>query len=173
MAPSGVRAGRGLGLVDRYRDGMTDKLITGITTIEAPPEVVFAIVSAPRQHPRIDGSGSVRNLVEGPERLTKGAEFGVSMRLFGLPYKITNRVVEFEDDKLIAWRHMGGHRWRYELELTDDGGTQVTETFDYSRYGAVASAMIRIAGFPGRNRRGIAATLQRLKEAAEADAGGA
>ncbi len=151
---------------------MTDKTVSASTSIQAPPEVVFAIVADPRQHSRIDGSGSVQALVEGPDRLSEGARFGVSMRLFGLPYRITNRVVEFEEGRRIAWRHFGGHRWRYELEPTDGGGTRVTETFDYTRYGPVATAIITAAGFPGRNRRGIDETLVRLKAAAEADAAG-
>ncbi len=92
------------------------------------------------------------------------------MRMFGLPYRISNSVVEFEQGRLIAWRHFGGHRWRYELEPTADGGTRVTETFDYSRYGSLPAAGLRLAGFPERNRAGIAATLVRLEAAAEADA---
>ena len=92
----------------------------------------------------------------------------MDMKLFGLPYKIRNRVVEFEEGRLIAWRHFGGHRWRYELDAGPDGGTRVTETFDYSRYNRVGAAVIRLAGFPERNRRGIEETLVRLKAAAEA-----
>lgn len=26
---------------------------------------------------------------------------------------------EFDEDRLIAWRHFAGHRWRYELEPVD------------------------------------------------------
>ena len=148
----------------------SEKQISARTAIDASPGTVFAIVADPRQHPRIDGSGSVRGTIEGPDRLEKGAEFGISMKLFGLPYKITNKVVEFEPDRRIAWRHFGGHRWRYELEPTDDGGTVVTETFDYSRYNALWTRFIEVAGFPARNRRGIEETLVRLKRAAETDA---
>ena len=148
---------------------MDPRLVSESTTIAAPPEVVFAIVADPRQHPRIDGSGSVRGLVTGPARLSRGDTFGVSMRMFGLPYTTRNRVVELEPDRLIAWRHFGAHRWRYELEPTDDGGTRVTETFDYSRYHPVVAAALRAAGFPERNRAGITATLVRLKDVAEAD----
>lgn len=151
---------------------MADQKISGRVAVDAPPAVVFAIVADPRQHPRIDGSGSVQQVLHGPDRLSKGAEFGVSMKLFGLPYKISNHVVEFEEDRRIAWRHFGGHRWRYELEPTDDGGTVVTETFDYSRYKGLAKQFVERLGFPERNRAGIAATLVRLKEAAEADAAG-
>ena len=148
---------------------MTDKKVAESTTIAAPPELIFAIIADPRQHARIDGSGSVQATVEGPERLSKGATFGVSMKLFGLPYKISNRVVEFEENRLIAWRHFGAHRWRYELE-PDESGTRVTETFDYSRHGALATMWIEGAGFPARNRDGIRETLVRLKTAAESDA---
>jgi hypothetical protein len=146
-----------------------DRVVSATTTIEAPPGVVFAIVADPRQHPRIDGSGSVRALIKGPDRLSSGETFGVSMKLFGLPYTIRNKVVEFDEDRLIAWRHFGPHRWRYELEPTDDGGTQVTETWDATRHSAVWFAGLRATGFPERNRRGIVATLERLKDAAETD----
>ncbi|MGZ5417094.1 MAG: SRPBCC family protein [Nocardioides sp.] len=149
---------------------MTDQTVSARTTIAAPPDVVFTIVADPHQHPRIDGSGSVRAVVDGPDRLEKGAEFHVSMKLFGLPYKITNHVVEFEPDRRIAWRHFGGHRWRYELEPTADGGTEVVETFDYSRYSPVWKKFIELLGFPQRNRHGIEGTLRRLKAAAETDA---
>jgi uncharacterized protein YndB with AHSA1/START domain len=145
------------------------RLVSGRTTIAAPPDVVFAIVADPRQHPRIDGSGSVREVITGPDRLAKGDSFGVSMRLFGLPYRIRNRVVEFEQDRRIAWRHFGLHRWRYELEPAIGGGTVVTETFDYTRNDRLTAAGMRLAGFPERNRAGIAQTLVRLKRAAESD----
>ena len=149
---------------------MTDsRIVSASTTVDAPPEIVFAILADPRQHVRIDGSGSVRDAVSGPERLERGAEFGMDMKLFGLPYKIRNRVVEFEEGRLIAWRHFGGHRWRYELTPVP-GGTRVTESFDYSPYNRVGAAAIRLGGFPARNRRGIEETLVRLKAAAEQDA---
>jgi uncharacterized protein YndB with AHSA1/START domain len=151
---------------------MTDpahpRVISESVEVAAPPEVVFAILADPRQHARIDGSGSVQEMLRGPERLSKGASFGMDMKLFGLPYKIRNTVVEFEEGRRIAWRHFGGHRWRYVLEPTE-GGTRVTESFDYSRYGLPQRLVIELAGFPERNRAGIAATLVKLKVAAEAD----
>ena len=149
---------------------MDDRLVSGSTTIDAPPHVIFAIVADPRQHPRIDGSGSLRGVVTGPERLSaKGDRFGMDMKMFGLPYQIRNLVVEFERDSRIAWRHFGAHRWRYELRPTDDGGTHVTETWDATRYTAPVFAGLRTLGFPRRNQAGITETLVRLKRAAEAD----
>ncbi|MGH3443988.1 MAG: SRPBCC family protein [Nocardioidaceae bacterium] len=151
---------------------MAAKTVSASAVIDASTSVVFAILRDPRQHARIDGSGSVQGLIDGPQQLHRGAEFGVSMKLFGLPYKIRNRVVEFEQDRRIAWRHFGAHRWRYELEPTASGGTRVTETFDFTRYHPLATAVLTAAGFPERNRRGITETLVRLKAAAESDAAG-
>jgi hypothetical protein len=133
--------------------------------------VVFAILADPRQHNRIDGSGSVQSVIGGPRRLTAtGQTFTVRMKLFGVPYVIRNRVVEFEADRRIAWRHFTANRWRYELAATPDEGTTVTETFDSSRADPVTDAVVRWVKFPERNREGIRGTLQRLKQAAEADA---
>jgi uncharacterized protein YndB with AHSA1/START domain len=149
---------------------MTEKTISASTTVGAPPATVFAILADPRQHSRIDGSGSVGSVIEAPERLTaKGDKFSVRMKIV-VPYRITNTVVEHEEDRRIAWRHFGGHRWRYELEPLDEGSTRVTETFDYTRYNPVAAKVLALTGSLDRNRRGIEQTLVRLKAAAEADA---
>ena len=149
---------------------MTSREISASTTIDAPPSVVFDILSDPRQHARIDGSGSVGNVIDAPDRLrAKGDSFSVHMKIV-VPYKITNKVVEYETDRRIAWRHFGAHRWRYELSPTDDGGTAVTETFDYTRYSPLWKRFLHLTGFPARNRQGIEQTLVRLREAAEADA---
>ncbi|MFM7308428.1 MAG: SRPBCC family protein [Actinomycetota bacterium] len=91
---------------------------------------IFDVLATPKMHAVIDGSGSVRAELNGPARLSRGARFGMSMRL-GVPYRITNTVVEFDEGRRIAWRHFGGHVWRYLLEPVE-GGTLVTEQFDYS-----------------------------------------
>ncbi len=147
--------------------------VSDTVTVQAPPEVVFAILADPRQHSRIDGSGSVGSVLSAPDRITaKGQTFTVRMKLFGVPYLIRNRVVEFEAGRRIAWRHFTANRWRYELTPTADGGTRVTETFDMTRADPVTTAVVRAAKFPERNREGITGTLERLKKAAEADAAG-
>ncbi len=150
---------------------MSGQAVCDTITITAPPAVVFAILADPRQHSRIDGSGSVGSVIAGPERITaKGETFTVRMRLFGVPYVIRNRVVEFEAERRIAWRHFTANRWRYELAPTADGGTTVTESFDTSRADPITDTVVRWARFPERNRQGITETLARLKQAAEADA---
>ena len=142
--------------------------VSASTTVSAPPEVVFAIIADPRQHARIDGSGTVRDAVEGPERLELGSTFGMKMKI-GAPYRTKNTVVEYEADRLIAWRHIGTHRWRYELAPVGDG-TLVTETWDLSHCNGPTKWVLGAMGYPKRHSKGIEQTLVKLKAAAEQDA---
>jgi len=135
--------------------------------IAADRQALFDIVADPSMHPVIDGSGTVTGARDGlPERLFDGAEFGMDMKA-GAKYRITNTVVEFVEGERIAWRHMSGHRWRYEFRDVEgdvQGGTEVVETFDWST--AKAKLPLELAGFPKRNLKGMEATLARLEELA-------
>jgi polyketide cyclase/dehydrase/lipid transport protein len=142
---------------------MSAYLVSESRVIAADPQQLFDIVADPAMHPAIDGSGTVRaNRDQSPQRLSKGAKFGMDMKLGG-PYKITNTVVEFDEGKQIAWRHFNGHVWRYLFEPVD-GGTKVTEQWDARP--AKNKIVLRLTRFPERNRQGIVATLQRLDELA-------
>ena len=131
--------------------------------VDAPADQVFALLSDPRRHADFDGSGSVKANIKGPTCLALGDRFGMRMRL-GIPYTITNEVVEFEQDRLIGWRHVGHHVWRYELE-SEGTGTKVTETFDWSTSRSPA-AMEKLK-YPQKNAVSIEKTLERLKRLAE------
>jgi hypothetical protein len=85
-----------------------------------------------------------------------------------VPYVITNEVVEFEEGRRIAWRHVGHHVWRYELAATGDGGTVVTETFDWAP--SRAPRVLELLGIPERNTRSIEATLRRLQDLVQREA---
>lgn len=123
------------------------------------------MLADPRQHPRFDGSGSVRAPLGAPARLKLGARFGMLM-LVGVPYAVPNKVIEFVEGRLIAWRHHARHIWRYELADLPGGGTRVTETFDYSR--TRSKRGYERLRWPERNAASIEATLRRLKAIAEA-----
>lgn len=139
---------------------MPDRAISLTKVVDAPRQAVFDLLADPAQHPLIDGSGTVRAARGGnPERLSLGARFGMDMKL-AIPYPIRNTVVEFEEGTLIAWRHFFGHRWRWQLDDAGEGRTEVTETFDWST--ALVPKGIELVGFPGKNKRGIEATLARL-----------
>ena len=130
--------------------------------IDASPEDIFAVLTDPLQHPVIDGSGMVKGENFGPDRLNAaGDEFGMKMSFSGIPYRIKNTVKEYEENELIAWSHFGGHRWRYELEKVD-GGTKVTETFDWST--STTPRVIELMGYPKKHPANMEATLERLDE---------
>ncbi len=137
-----------------------DRTVSVSRTIAAPPEEIFAVLSDASKHALIDGSGTVQEVRGEPEPLELGSRFGMDMKLV-VPYRITNTVVEFEPGRLIAWRHWGRHRWRYELEPVE-GGTRVTETFDWST--ALIPKSIELAGYPDKHPPSMAATLERLDE---------
>ncbi len=128
--------------------------------IAATPEQVFDVLADPTLHPVIDGSGTVI-ASRGPndQRLELGSRFGMRMRL-GVPYRIQNKVTEFEPNRRIAWQHIGRHTWRWELEPAADGGTYVTETFDWST--ALSPPALERVGYPARHERNIETTLERL-----------
>jgi hypothetical protein len=129
--------------------------------VNAAPQTIFDLLADPSKHGEIDGSGSVRNAQSSaPARLSLGARFGMDMKL-GVNYKITNEVVEFDEPRRIAWRHFGGHVWRYILEPVD-GGTMVTEQFDWNT--AKSPLMMRVMNYPAKNRVSIEKTLKRLAD---------
>lgn len=131
-------------------------------TIPASAADIFELLARPAEHPLIDGSGTVRDVQQRtPERLSPGARFGMQMH-WGLRYKILNEVVEFEEGRRIAWRHFGGHVWRYLLEPVDADTTRVTEQFDPST--SRAPRFLRLIRANERNQRSIQRTLARLEE---------
>ncbi len=109
--------------------------------IKAAPAVLFAIVADATRHPEIDGSGQLVKAKDGAaQQLAPGSTFSMSMKM-GLPYSMSNTVVEFEQDRRIAWRtvqagflgrYLGGRIWRYEFEPVE-GGTLVTESWDLAQ----------------------------------------
>jgi uncharacterized protein YndB with AHSA1/START domain len=136
--------------------------------IPAPPEKIFDLLADPDRHHDIDGSGTVRDAKDSPERLSLGATFGMSMKL-GVSYSMVSTVVEFDENRRIAWQtrgpgkfggRFGGRIWRYELEPVD-GGTLVRETWDVSQEKAKGMTKRFAAGKTGKN---MEATLARIEE---------
>lgn len=137
--------------------------------IPAPPDAIFDLLADPVRHQDIDGSGTVRGVKGGSERLALGSSFRMSMKL-GVPYSMVSTVVEFDEPRRIAWktagpsaigRRIGGRIWRYELEARDDG-TLVRETWDISQESAFTKPLVRKGGASAR--KSMEATLARIEE---------
>jgi hypothetical protein len=138
--------------------------------VPARPEAVFDLIADASRHVDLDGSGQLRGVTPGvPERLSLGATFGMSMHM-GMGYTMSNTVIEFEENRRIAWkatvagflgRFLGGRIWRYELEPVE-GGTRVTESWDISE--DHQRLFLRHDKVAGATRDNITKSLGRIEE---------
>lgn len=137
-----------------------DRKVSVAREIDADAATIFDVLADPAAHQLIDGSDTVvAGRDSNPVRLELGSRFGMDMKM-GVPYRISNEVVEFEENRRIAWRHFGHHIWRYELEPLSDNATLVTETFDWgsSRF----PPLYEWVGYPDRHVLNMTKTLERL-----------
>lgn len=137
------------------------RAISRKVVVDAKPSEIFALVSDPRRHAELDGSGTVRSAVKADGPMELGGKFSVNMKMMGLPYRITSKVTALEPDRLVEWKHPLGHTWRYSLAEVG-AGTEVTETWNYAD--AAAPKMLEIMGMDKRNVDGIENTLAKLRE---------
>ncbi len=141
-------------------DSTTERVLSIARTMPVDAARIFDLLADPARHHVFDGSDTIVAGRSGnPERLSLGARFGMDMR-FGIPYRITNEVVEFDEGRRIAWRHFGHHIWRYELEPVEEG-TKVTESFDWAS--ARFPPFYEWVGYPDRHRANITDSLARLE----------
>jgi len=146
----------------------SDDVETVERVISAPPEKIFDLLADPKRHHDIDGSGTVHEVKEGDQRLTLNSTFTIAMKQGIFSYSVVNKVVEFDENRRIAWRPQahakilsklgGGRVWRYELEPVD-GGTRVRESWDITH--ETGKALMRRAR--QRTRRSMEQTLERIE----------
>ena len=139
--------------------------------IPAPAEAIFDLLADPGRHHEIDGSGTIVGARSaGERRLALGDSFGMDMD-WGVNYATKNVVVEFEENRRIAWQTLApkplsyvltGRIWRYELEPVE-GGTIVRETWD-TRQEALPSRYVVRATLTDLTRRNMEKTLQRIQD---------
>ena len=134
--------------------------------IHEKPSIIFSILNNPKRHQEIDGSSTITANISGPDELIMGSKFGMAMHL-GIDYRIMNTVVEYKRDELIAWRHLGRWRWRYELLDLGNGFTQVTESFDGTFAPGVCQLWLKFRKAYPWTQLAVAKTLVRLKQVAE------
>ncbi|HUC04350.1 MAG TPA: SRPBCC family protein, partial [Acidimicrobiales bacterium] len=149
---------------------MGDQVVTVEREIGARAADIFAVIADASRHHEIDGSGTVVGPRPGRSTtLRLHSTFGMSMKL-GVPYSMANEVVEFDQDRRIAWRTtgpgllrrvIGGRVWRYELEPLNGGrSTRVTESWDIS--GDKQRFMLQRGPAPKQAAESMTKTLERL-----------
>src|ERR1700678_1304261 len=110
--------------------------------ISATPTAIFEILRSPAGHVAIDASGMLQDFTGEPAEKA-GDTFVVHMdreSLNDVPlgkYDVTVHIIVFEPDKEIAW-DLGPevrvpHFYGYRLEAGDDGVTNVTSYYDWSK----------------------------------------
>ena len=145
-------------------------IVTVERVIPAPAEKIFDLLADPARHRDIDGSGTVREAKAGSERLALGSTFGMSMKM-GIPYSMKNEVIEFDENRRIAWQTKppvswgeklgGGRIWRYDLEPVD-GGTRVRETWDISQEASLSKPLVTRGA--KKTTENMEKTLARIEE---------
>jgi len=140
---------------------MQPEHITATTTIEAPPEAVFAVLADPAAHAAIDGTGWVRESLDATPITSVGQVFKMAMFHENHPdkdYEMANRVEVFDEPRSIAWQpgqesaesgelSFGGWIWRYDLAAAGPTQTSVTLTYDWSEVGPDVREYIQFPPF--------------------------
>jgi uncharacterized protein YndB with AHSA1/START domain len=112
------------------------RVLSASREIAAEAGTIFELIADPAQQPRWDGND---NLAEaGTGQRVRGVGDVFTMTLTGTSGVRANRVVEFQEGRLIAWmpgdlgQEPAGHVWRWELEPVDDSRTLVTHAYDWT-----------------------------------------
>jgi polyketide cyclase/dehydrase/lipid transport protein len=140
---------------------MTEETVSATTTVSASAEIVFAVLADPSQHAAIDGTGWVRNSLDGQRLTGSGQIFRVAMYHENHPdgsYEMVNQVLAFEAPRLISWKpgyvspatgklEFGGWMWRYDLTQLGPDKTKVTLSYDWSAVGPIPRQRIHFPPF--------------------------
>jgi hypothetical protein len=138
--------------------------ITGARIIiNAPASKIFDLLANPYMHSKLDGSAMVQSVAKGPERLSKGAKFTMKMKVGRIPYRVTNKVIEYRENEVIAWSTTAKQVWRYELEPVGPNEVAVTEWSDGTGTRFKPAAMHNIRW----SAKAMAKSLVNLKRAVE------
>jgi uncharacterized protein YndB with AHSA1/START domain len=158
---------------------MTKDTIIATTTIPAAAEAVFGVLADPTTHAAIDGTGWVRESLDGEPLGRADQIFRVAMYHDNHPdknYEMANQVVVFDRPHTIAWRpgqdaagdgqlSFGGWIWRYDIRDAGSSHADVTLTYDWS---AVPAELREHIQFPPFDPAHLQNSLRHLSELAAA-----
>jgi uncharacterized protein YndB with AHSA1/START domain len=150
---------------------MTEKRITVERTINASTDAVFDVLSNPRRHVDLDGSGFVQSGEKVDRIQQTGDVFVMNMAgdHMGGDYQTDNHVVGYSPNQLLAWKtapagtEPPGWQWVWELESQGSDTTVVRHTYDWSD--VTDQQLLEKVGFPLVTEEQMQDTLQRLDQA--------
>ncbi len=124
---------------------MSEERVSVTRVIAAPAAAIYAIVSDPEGHVRIDGSGMLEASAESKPLTSVGETFDIHMDrtpLNDIPglvkYSVRNTVTQIEPDRLVEWTIGGidqpplGHVYGWRLTPVSDSETEVTNYCDWT-----------------------------------------
>jgi uncharacterized protein YndB with AHSA1/START domain len=124
---------------------MANETLSASTTIKAPAQTIFAVLTNPAKHAAIDGTGWVREPVDTDPLTAPGQIFRMAMYHANHPngnYEMANQVQVFDPPHAISWKpgwdagdgnlRYAGHIWRYDLTPVGPSETEVTLSYDWS-----------------------------------------
>jgi hypothetical protein len=148
-----------------------------VATINAPAQTVFDVLADPTTHAAIDGTGWVRESLDGKRLTEVGQVFRIAMYHPNHPdgsYEMANKVETLDPPRAIAWRpgqgpndanlEFGGWFWRYDLNPVSPSETEVKLTYDWS---AVPQHIRDHIGFPPFDMAHLENSLEHLAALAE------
>ena len=150
-------------------DAEQSRVVRASRDIAAPATRIFVLIADAAEQPRWDGNDNLKEADAGQRVRAVGDVFVMRLRRGGVR---ENRIVEFDEGRLIAWRPNvpgrppPGHLWRWELEPLGEGRTRVTHTYDWTE-------LKDRSRFPRARKttaEWLAASLERLADLAENDA---
>jgi hypothetical protein len=155
---------------------MADESVIATTVLDAPADVIFAVLADPARHASIDGTGRVREPLDSQPLTAAGQVFRMAMYHENHPdggYQMANRVQVFDPSSAISWEpghysddgslRFGGWSWRYDLAPVAPDKTKVTLTYDWS---AVPDSLREHIGFPPFRPDHLGNSLAHLAELA-------
>ena len=135
--------------------GTEVRVLSASREIAAGAGTIFELIADPALQPSWDGNDNLAVAAAGQRVRGVGEVFAMTLtRTSGVR---DNRVIEFEEGRLIAWMpgdagaEPAGHLWRWELEPLDESRTLVTQTYDWT--GLPPETPAGGWGEPGRPRR--------------------
>ena len=154
---------------------MANESLSATAIINASAEVIFGVLDDPAKHAAIDGTGWVREPLDGTPLTAAGQVFRMAMYHPNHPdgtYQTANRVQIFEPPNAIAWEpgydndegglSFGGWVWRYDLMPVTPSETRVTLSYDWSAVPDVIRQQIGFPPFPAEHLDNSLAHLAEL-----------
>jgi uncharacterized protein YndB with AHSA1/START domain len=112
------------------------RVVSASREIAAGAGTIFELIADPALQPSWDGNDNLAVAAAGQRVRGVGEVFATTLtRTSGVR---DNRVIEFEEGRLIAWMpgdagaEPAGHLWRWQLEPLDASRTLVTQTYDWT-----------------------------------------